>query len=58
MEGYYLLAVKIVHYDANDRFDWIISGHQNVNPSREAISILSGKYKRFTFVHSLSVNMI
>ena len=28
------------------------SGHVNrVNQSREAISILSGKFKRFTFVH-------
>ena len=32
------------------RFDWLISGQQSVNPSREAISILSGKYKGFTFV--------
>ena len=26
--------------------------------SREAISILSGKYKRFTFVHSVEVNIV
>ena len=32
-------------------FNWLISGHQSVNLSREAISALSGKYKRFTFVH-------
>ena len=32
-------------------FDWLISGHQSINPSREAIFILSGKFKRFTFVH-------
>ena len=51
MESHYLLAMKIVHHHANDRFDRLISGHQTVNPSREAISILSGKYKRFTFVH-------
>ena len=50
-ERHYLLAMKIVHHHANGRFDWLISGHQSVNPSREAISILSGKYKRFTFVH-------
>ena len=50
MEAHCLLAVKIVHHHANGRFDWLISGHQSVNPSREAISILSGKYKRFTFV--------
>ena len=40
------LAVKIVHHHANGRFDWLISEHQSVNPSREAISILSGKYRR------------
>ena len=43
--------MKIVHHHANGRFDWLISEHQSVNPSREAISILSGKYERFTFVH-------
>ena len=43
--------MKIVHHHANGCFDWLISGHQSVNPSREAFSILSGKYKRFTFVH-------
>ena len=26
-------------------FDWLISGYLSVNPSREDISILSGKYK-------------
>ena len=35
----------------NGHFDWFISEHQSVNPSGEAISILPGKYKRFTFVH-------
>ena len=40
-----------MRHHANGRFDWLISGHQSVNPSREAISILSGKYKRCTFVH-------
>ena len=43
--------MKTVHHHANGRFDWLISEDQSVNPSREAISILSGKYKRFTFVH-------
>ena len=46
--------MKIVHHHANGRFDWLISGHQSVNSSREVISILSGKYKRFTFVHSVA----
>ena len=32
-------------------FDWLISEQQSVNPRRELISILSGKYKIFTFVH-------
>ena len=42
-EGHCLQAMKIVHHHANGRFDWLISGHQGVDPSREAISILSGK---------------
>ena len=56
MEGHYLQAMKIVHHHANGRFDWLISGHQSANPSREATSILSGKYKRFTSVHHVSKN--
>ena len=48
-----------MHYHVNVHFfDWLISGHQNVNHSREAVSILSGKYKKFTFVHPVSANMI
>ena len=43
--------MKIVHHYVNSCFDWLISGHQSVNPSREAISVLSGKHRRFTFVH-------
>ena len=45
VEGHCLQAMNIGCFDC-----WI-SGHQSVNPSREAISILSGKYKRATFVH-------
>ena len=41
------------HY-ANDCFDWLISGQQSINSSREATSILSGKCKRFTFVLPVS----
>ena len=33
----------------SDCSDWLISEYQSVNPSREAISILSTKY--VTFVH-------
>ena len=51
VEGHCFQAMKIVHRHANGCFDWLISGQQTVNPSREAISVLSGKYKRFTFVH-------
>ena len=51
MEGHSFKAMKVVDHHANGRFDWLISGHQSVYPSREAIPILSGKYKRFTFVH-------
>ena len=54
MEGYCRLAIIIVHHHANGRFDLLISEQQSINPSREAISILSGKYKRFTFVHPMS----
>ena len=32
-------AMKIVHHHANSRFDWLISGHQSINPLREVISI-------------------
>ena len=53
--GHCLKAMKAVHHHANGCFYWLISGHQSVNPSREAISILSGKHKRFTFVHPVSL---
>ena len=43
-------AMKLVHYHASGRFNWLISAHERFNPSRESISILSGKYKIFTFV--------
>ena len=40
------------HHTNGDRFDWSISGHQSINPSREVTSILSSsKHKRFTFFH-------
>ena len=50
--------MKIVHHHINGCFDWLISEYQSVNTSREAIAILSGKYKRFTFVHSVSTVII
>ena len=37
--------MKIIRHHANGCFDWLISGQQSINPSREAISTLSGKYK-------------
>ena len=43
-----------MHHHVNGRVDWLLSGHQRVNPSREASSILSGKCKRFTFVHPVA----
>ena len=43
--------MEIVHHYVNRCFDWLISGQQSVNPWREAISILSGKYIRFSSVH-------
>ena len=51
VEGHCFQAMKIVRHHANGRFDCLRSGQQSVNPSREAISILPGKCKRFTFVH-------
>ena len=51
VEGHCLHAMKIVHHYANSCFDWLISEQQSGNPLIEAISILSGKHKRFTFVH-------
>ena len=45
-----LRAMEIVCHYANGRFDRLTSGHQRVNPSREVISILSGKYKSQIFV--------
>ena len=57
-EDHCLGVTKIVHHHANEHFDWLISGHHSVNPSREVISILSCKYKRFTFVHPVSSSWI
>ena len=51
-------AMNIVHHHANGRSDWLISEHRSVNPSREAISILSGKYKIFTFVHPVGLKIL
>ena len=45
--------MEIVHYHANGHFDRLLSGHQSVNPSREEISILSGKSETFMFVHPM-----
>ena len=55
MDGHCLEVMKIMHHHADGHFGLLISGHQSVNPSREATSILSGKYKRFTFVHPVSL---
>ena len=54
LESHCLEAKKILHHHANGRFDWLTSEHQSVNPSREAISILSGKYKKFTFARPVT----
>ena len=55
MEDHCLQAMKIMDHYVNSCFDWVISGNQSVNPLREVISILSGKYKRFTFVHPMYI---
>ena len=49
-------TMKNVRYHANGSLDWLISGLQSINPSREPISIPSRKYKRFTFVHPVCVS--
>ena len=54
VKGHFLQAMKIVHHNANGRFDWLRFGHQSVTPSREVIFIMSGNYKRFTFVHPVA----
>ena len=51
VKGHCLQAMKIVHYHASGRFDWLFVGHQSVNPSAEVIFIMSGNYIRFSFVH-------
>ena len=56
-ESHCLKALKIVNQYANGCSDWLIPGLQSVNPSREAISVLFGKYKRFAFVHHVSLDM-
>ena len=45
--------MKIMHHYVDSCFEWLISGDQSVNPLMEATSILSGKYKRFAFVHPM-----
>ena len=50
--------MTIVYHHANGRFDWLISGQQSVNPSRDAISILSGIYKGVTFIHPVAQSTI
>ena len=48
-------AITIVQHHANGCFDWLIYGQKSVNPSREAASALSWKYKRFTFVYQVHI---
>ena len=43
------LNPEIVHHRTNLCFNLLISGHDSVNPLREAISVLSGKDKRFRY---------
>ena len=48
--------MKIARHCANGCFNWLIPGHHSVNRSTEAISILSEKHRRFTFVHPVYVS--
>ena len=47
--------MKIVHRYANSCTDWLISGQQSDDPLREAISILSRKYKRLKFMCMIKI---
>ena len=58
VEGHCVQAMITVHHHANGRFDWLLSGHQSVNPQGKAISILPRKYKRFTFVHPVTATSV
>ena len=58
VEGHCFQAMRTMRHYANGSFDWLLSGHRSVNPSREAISTLSGKYKRFTFVHHVPLYLL
>ena len=57
VEGHGLQAMKIVHHQPSGCFDLLMSGQQSVNPSREAIYVLSRKYKRFAFAHPFTTEM-
>ena len=48
---------RVFEINQNGCFDLLISGQQSNNPLREAIPILSGRYKRFTFVHPVPVTL-
>ena len=50
----YRILFELVKYIMNELVDWLISEHESVNPSKEAISVLSGKYKKLTFFHLVS----
>ena len=50
-------ALDFMTENSNGCFDWLISEYQSVNPWRKAISVLSGRYKRFTYVHAVITAM-
>ena len=53
-EDHCLRAMKIVHHHANGRFDWLISGHQSVNPFERRNFYTVCQIQRFTFVHPVA----
>ena len=54
--GHCLQAIKIVHHHADGCYDWLLSGHQNVNLLREAISITVWKIQKiYVFVHPVNL---
>ena len=55
VESHCFQGLEIVYHYANGCYAWLISGQKSGIPYSEAISILCGKYKRFTFVHPVYI---
>ena len=58
VEGNCLQGMKIVHHYGSGYFDKLISWQLSVNPSKEEISTVLAKYKRFVFLRPVKVEPI